>query len=159
MAKEVRIENTHFIYATNFEGDPKKDNYGSSDRKANIIIPTKEQADDLASVGFNVKVTKPKEGEEEGFVPIYFISAKANYDSEWPPKIYLVSGDAEPRLLDAQTVGMIDDIYVLNVNAILNPYWSERNKTWSLYIKIMYVEQDCNMGSRTDPFASVYRRG
>lgn len=150
----ISIENTRFIFATNFSGDPERDNYGNSDRKANIIIPTKEQADDLAEMGFNVRCTKPKEGEEEGFKPTYFVAIKANYDSEWPPKIYLVSGDAEAQELDETTVDRLDKVYVTNVNAVLNPYYSERNKTWSLYIKIMYVEQDVD----DDPFAARYAR-
>lgn len=150
----ITIENTRFIFTTNFSGDPERDNYGNSDRKANIIIPTKEQADDLAAAGFNVKCTKPKEGEEEGFVPTYFVSVKANYDSEWPPRIFLVCGDAEPELLTVDTVKRLDMIYITNVNAVLNPYYSQRNDTWSLYIKTMYVEQD----ETDDPFAARYRR-
>jgi hypothetical protein len=150
----ITIENTRFIFTTNFSGDPERDNYGNSDRKANIIIPTKEQADDLAAAGFNVKCTKPKEGEEEGFVPTYFVSVKANYDSEWPPRIFLVCGDSEPELLTVDTVKRLDMIYITNVNAVLNPYYSQRNDTWSLYIKTMYVEQD----ETDDPFAARYRR-
>lgn len=151
----ITIENTRFIFTTNFSGDPERDNYGNSDRKANIIIPTKEQADDLAAAGFNVKCTKPREGEEEGFIPTYFVSVKANYDSEWPPKIFLVCGNAEPELLTVDTVKRLDMVYVTNVNAVLNPYYSQRNDTWSLYIKTMYVEQD----ETDDPFAARYRRG
>lgn len=151
----VIIENTKFIFTTNFSGDPARDEaYHSSDRKANIIIPTEEQARALADMGFNVKCTKPREGEEEGFVPRYFVSVKANYGSEYPPNIYLVSGDAEPELLNEETVGRLDKVYILNVNAVLNPWYSERNRTWSLYIKTMYVEQDLE----SDPFASRYRR-
>ena len=54
----VAIENTKFIFMTNFSGDPKRDNFGSSRRKANLIIPTEEQAKDLADAGFKVKCTK-----------------------------------------------------------------------------------------------------
>lgn len=153
-SKIITIEDTRFIFATNFSGDPKKDAYGDRTRKGNIIIPTKEQADELAELGFNVKCTVPKEGEEEGFIPKYFIAVRINYDSEWPPKVYLVSGDSEPRLLDESTVNIIDNIYVTNVNVVLNTYYSERNDTWSLYVKTMYVEQDVD----DDPFAARYRR-
>lgn len=153
-SKIITIENTRFIFATNFSGDPERDTYGDDSRKANIIIPTKEQADDLAEQGFNVKRTSPKPGEEEGFVPAYFIAVRVNYNSEWPPKIYLVSGNSEPRLLDESTISTLDKIYVTNVNAVLNPYYSERNKTWSLYVKTMYVEQDVD----DDPFVARYRK-
>lgn len=150
----ITIEDTRFIFTTNFSGDPSRDSFGNDSRKADIIIPTKEQADDLAEQGFNVKCTKPKPGEEEGFVPTYFITIKVNYDSEWPPKIYLVSGEAEPRLLAEETIDILDKIYITNVNVVLNPYFSERNNRWSLYVKTMYVEQDVD----DDPFAARYRR-
>lgn len=150
----IFIENTRFIFNTNFSGDPDRDTYGSSDRKGNIIIPDHEQAMDLLHAGFNVKCTKPKPGEEEGFIPKYYVSIKVNYDTEWPPKVYLVSGDATPVLLDEESLGAIDNCYVLNVNATLNPYISKRTGKKSLYVKVMYVEQDVE----DDPFASRYRR-
>ena len=40
-SKIITIENTRFIFATNFSGDPERDTYGDDSRKANIIIPTK----------------------------------------------------------------------------------------------------------------------
>lgn len=148
----ICIENTRFIYTTNFSGDPDRDTFGSDARKANIIIPDHIQAMQLLDQGFNVKATKPKPGEEEGFVPTYFVSVSVNYDTDWQPKIYLVSGDAEPRLLDENSVGIIDKCYVLNVNAVLNPYFNQRTQRSSLYVRTMYVEQDLE----DDPFASRY---
>lgn len=150
----ISIENTNFIWRTNFSGDPERDTYGSDARQANIIIPDPEQAMQLIEEGFNVKSTKPREGEEEGFVPTYFVSIKVNYDTEWPPKIYLVSGDAEPVLLDERTISHLDRCYVLNVNAILNPYQNQRTGRSSLYVRTMYVEQDIE----DDPFAHRYAR-
>lgn len=149
----VFMEDTRFIFKTNFSGDPERDSYGSEERKANIIIPTEEQANELAAAGFNVKVTKPKEGAEEDFIPVYFISIKVSYESEWPPKIYLVVGDAEPRLLDGESIDTLDKIYITNVKAVLNPYYSRKNDRWSLYVKTLYVEQDIE----DDPYAASYR--
>lgn len=146
----IAIENTTFIFRTNFSGDPERDTYGSSERKANIIIPSKEQADELASKGFNVKATTPK---NEGDEPTYFVVIRVNYDSEWPPKIYLVSGDTEPRMLDVESIDILDKIYVTNVNAVLSPYLNPRTNRKSLYVRTMYVEQDID----EDPFASRYR--
>lgn len=153
--KLIYIENTKFIYRTNFSGDPERDSFGSETRKANIIIPDYEQARDLIDAGFNVKATRPKEGEEEGFVPTYFVSITVNYDADWPPKIYLVSGDAEPVLLDRESIDILDKCYVLNVNAVLNPYQNQRTGRSSLYVRTMYVEQDIE----DDPFAHRYRAG
>lgn len=154
MQKLIAIENTKFIFRTNFSGDPDRDTYGSDARRANIIIPDIEQAQYLIDQGFNVKVTKPREGMEEGFIPEYFVAIGVNYDSNWPPKIYLVSGDADPVLLDEQSINCLDMCQVHNVNVVLNPYQNQKTGRKSLYVRTMYVEQDIN----DDPFASRYRR-
>lgn len=153
--KLVCIEDTKFIYWTNFAGDPERDNFGSDVRKGNVIIPTIEQARELIDAGFNVRRTEPRPGEEEGFVPTYFVSVTANYNTNWPPKIYIVSGDSEPRLLDEDSLGVIDTCRVKNVNVVLNPYYNNRTHRNSLYVRTMYVEQDIE----SDPFASRYGRG
>lgn len=149
----ISIENTRFIFKTNFSGDPDRDTFGSDARKANIIIPDHIQAMELRDAGFNVKSTKPRPGEEEDFVPTYYVSVNINYDTAWPPRVYLVSGRAEPVLLDEESVGNIDKCYILNVNAVLNPYQNQRTGRKSLYVRTMYVEQDIE----ADPFAHRYR--
>lgn len=154
MQKLIAIENTKFIFRTNFSGDPDRDTYGSDARRANIIIPDINQAQQLIDQGFNVKVTKPRDGEEDGFVPEYFVAIGVNYDSNWPPKIYLVSGNAEPVLLDEESVSSLDMCQIQNVNVVLNPYTNQKTGRKSLYVRTMYVEQDLN----DDPFASRYRR-
>lgn len=152
--KLVSIEDTRFIFTTNFAGDPDRDTFGSDRRQCNIVIPDPQLADDLAREGFNVKETRPRPGEEEGFVPDYFVKVSMNYDSKWPPRIYLVSGDNEPRLLDEDSVGALDDMRVENVNVVLNKYYNERVRKYSLYVKTMYVEQRLE----DDPFAARYAR-
>lgn len=152
--KLISIENTRFIYRTNFSGDPERDTFGSDARRANIIIPSYQQAMDLLNAGFNVKQTKPRPGEEEGFEPEYFVAIGVNYDTNWPPKIYLVSGDANPVLLDETSVSTLDMIRVRNVDVVLNPYQNQRTGRSSLYVRTMYVVQDLE----DDPYANKYRR-
>lgn len=153
--KLVCIDDTKFIYWTNFAGNPERDNFGSDVRKGNVIIPTIEQARELIDAGFNVRRTEPRDGEEEGFVPTYFVSVTANYNTTWPPKIFLVSGDAEPVLLDAESVGIIDTVRVKNVNVVLNPYYNSKTHRASLYVRTMYVEKDVE----SDPYADRYNWG
>ena len=150
----MSIENTKFIFRTNFSGDPERDTFGSEARKANIIIPDYDQAMEMRARGFNVKETRPKPGEEEDFEPSYFVAINVNYDTNWPPKIYLVSGDAVPVLLDADTIDILDKCYVLNVDVVLNPYCNQRTGKSSLYVRTMYVTQDVE----DDPFAQRYMR-
>lgn len=148
----VIIEGAKFIYDTNFSGDPKRDRFGNTQRKANLVIPNIDQARQLIDEGYNVKLTKPREGEEEGFVPRYYVCIKANYDSPWPPKVYLVTEEDNATLLDAESVSVIDDMWVESVNAVLNPYEGPNGK--SLYVKSMEVFQKVD----DDPISSKYSK-
>lgn len=150
----IVIDDTKFIFQTNFAGDPNNDRFRSPKRRGNIIIPDPAMAMVLLDRGFKVKQTKPRPGEdEEDFVPTYYISVMLNYNSEWPPEVYLVSGpNAQPVLLNADTVGIIDKCYVLRVRVALNPYENATTGIKSMYVKTMYVEQDV----ADDPFAHIY---
>lgn len=148
--KVVSIENTRFIFETNFSGDPRRDKFGSDKRYANIIVP-EEIAEELTDEGFNVRHTDPKDDEYE---KTYFVRATVNYDSKFPPRIFLVSGDNPPELLDVESVGVIDTMYIRNVNVILSKYYNAKMDKWSLYVRTMYVEQELD----DDPFAARYRR-
>lgn len=152
--KLISLEDTNFIWRTNFSGDPERDSFGNDARQASIIIPDPELAEELLAEGYNIKKTNPREGEEEGFEPRYYTTIKVNYDSFSPPCIYLVSGDADPLMLDEESISILDRCQVLNVNAILNPYENSRTGRKSLYVRTMYVEQDV----ADDPFAARYAR-
>lgn len=148
----IILENTRFIYDTNFAGDPMRDRFKSTQRRANVIIPDPAIAHQMIDDGFNVKQTVPREGEEEGFIPTYFVSVVINYESKFPPRIFLVVGDSEPVLLDAESVAVLDTIRASNVDVFLNPRVWDRGKT--LYVNTMYVTQDLT----ADPFAMKYLR-
>lgn len=152
--KFISIENTRPIFVPNFSGDPERDRFGSNARQVNLVIPDPEQALDLRDAGFNVKETKPREDDGDDFEPVYYVNVKLNYNSDYPPRVYLVSGDADPVLLDEESVDMLDRCYILNINAVLNPYYNQRTDRKSLYVRTMYVEQDIE----EDPFASRYIR-
>ena len=52
----VIVENGKFIFDTNFAGDPKKDRFGSDERKANLVIPDIDLARELIDDGFNIRL-------------------------------------------------------------------------------------------------------
>lgn len=146
----VIIENTRFIFDTNFSGENDQ-RFHSTTRKGNVIIPDENQAQELIAAGFNVKQTKPREGEEEEFIPRYFVSVIANYNSEFPPKIWLDRQDGnEPVLLDGESVGILDKMWIEKVDVCCNIYEGRNGN--SLYIKSMAVTQHVNM----DPIAARY---
>lgn len=148
----VIVENGKFIFDTNFAGDPKKDRFGSDERKANLVIPDIDLARELIDDGFNIRLTKPRVGEEEGFVPRYFVKVKLNYKSTWPPTVYLVTDEDKSVLLDEESVACLDDIWVDRVNAVLNRYEGPNGK--SLYVKSMEVYQKFD----DDPISAKYRK-
>lgn len=135
----VIIEDTKFIFNTNFSGDPKRDRFGSQQRRGNIVIPDIDLARQLIDEGYNVKMTRPRDGEEEGFVPRYFIAVKVNYDSKMPPKVFLITEEDRAVLLNSETIGNIDDMWIEKVNVVLNRYKGLNGK--SLYVKSMEVFQ------------------
>ena len=161
IGRTIAVDDTRFIFQTNFAGDPAKDRFADSRRKANLLIPDPEQAKDLIKAGFKVRETRPRPDEDpEEFMPEYFVTALLKYRNragqpvKYPPKVYLVSGSNEPVLLDEESVGCIDQMRVKNVNVILNPYeYDPVNNGLSLYIRTMYVEQDLD----DDPYAARYR--
>lgn len=160
-SRVIPVDNTRFIFATNFSGNPEEDRFGDARRKANIVIPDPEQAKDLMKAGFKVRQTRPRQDDDpEEFQPEFFVSALLKYRGKggvpvkYPPKVFLVSGDNEPVLLDEESVACIDTMKVKNVNVILNPYEYDKNGGMNLYIRTMYVEQDMD----DDPYAALYRR-
>lgn len=161
IGRTIAIDDTRFIFQTNFAGDPTRDRFADSRRKANLLIPDPEQAKDLIKAGYKVRETKPRPDDDpEEFIPEYFVQAVLKYRNragqpvKYPPKVYLVSGRNEPVLLDEDSVACIDNMRVKNVNVILNSYeYDPVNNGLSLYIRTMYVEQDLD----DDPYAARYR--
>lgn len=162
IGRTIAVDDTRFIFQTNFSGDPARDRFADARRKASLIIPDPEQAKDLIKAGFRVRETRPRQDDDPNdFVPEYYVTILLKYRNrknelvKYPPKVYLVSGDNEPVLLDEESVSCIDQMRIKNVNVILNPYeYDPVNNGLSLYIRTMYVEQDLD----DDPYAARYRR-
>lgn len=151
----VEFENTHFIFQTNFSGDPNRDRFGSNRRKVNIVIPTKQMADDLASRGINVRQTRPKPDRvyEDGFDVTYFVTVIIYMESKWPPRIYWVTPAGNCIEMDVNTISQMDYIRVKKVDCLCKMVEKKNNPgEYSLYANIMYVTQDMN----PDPFYERY---
>ena len=161
------IENTRFAYRTNLAGDPTRSKYADDRRMATFILPDC-LVEDMASNGVRIKQTRPGRNHPnpEEFEPENFVQAQAKFRNragemvKFPPKIYLVCGDNEPKLLDEEDLELIDRIPVKNVKVVLNEYRRTPSDPPSLYIRTMYVEQDMDADIydyNYDPFASEYR--
>lgn len=162
MDKRITIDNTKFIFATNFSGNPANDRFADGRRKCNILIPDPEQARDMMKQGIKVRETQPRPDDDPNeFVPDYFVTAVLKFEDrmgnpvKYPPKVYLVVDDNPPVLLNEDTIDILDQIRAKNVNVILNAYeYDPVNHFKSLYIRTMYVEQDMD----DDPYAARYAR-
>lgn len=158
--RTINVDDTRFIFRTNFAGDPEKDRFGDSRRKACLIIPDVEQAKDIMKMGFKVNQTKPRVNDDpENFQPEYYVTILLQYRKrnnepvKYPPKVWLVQDNGSKVMLDEESAAMIDDIRVKNVNVVLServygPGENDRN----LYVRTMYVEQRMD----DDPYAARY---
>ena len=134
-ARGVRILGTNLIYARNFEGNPQKDRFRANYRHANIIIPDSDFAQILLEdYHVNVKITKPyidpDTGEQDpNFEPRYFTDFVVNFDSKFPPLIYLVEEGQKPVQLDPDSVSILDGtpqmpFRIKNVDGEFNLHYS-----------------------------------
>lgn len=153
----VNIDDTRFIYATNFSGDPERDRFGGKTRRVNVVVPTEELAHHLMDMGVAVCQTKPNPERvyDEPFVPTYFVRVTINLASKWPPHIYWITTTGRRLLCNEDTIGQLDFIRVKNV--CLQAKLVEKKNfpgEYTLYADVMYVEQDAD----TDPYAARYAR-
>ena len=82
--QKVNIDDTNFIFTTNFSGDPNRDRFGSTMRRVNVIVPTAEKARELEDLGVTVKQTKPNPERtyDEPFMPTLFVPVNIKIDSK-----------------------------------------------------------------------------
>lgn len=130
----------------NFRGEGDKFNR-EGDRNFVLIIPTEEIADALTKEGWNVKIRDPR---EEGDTPFMYLPVKVKFNDRGP-QVYLVTGGRRNRL-DEETVAMLDDIDIINVNLDIRPYdWEVNGKTGrTAYLQAIEVFQEI------DRFAARY---
>ncbi len=160
--KQIVIDNTQFIFKTNFAGDPEKNGkFGGTDRRCNIVIPTQELADEISQIGLEVKMYESVDPDTGETKTTLFLPAKLAYRNKdgslkyKQPSVYVVYNDGKPQAKDEDTVGSIDKERVLNVRVSVNPWFYEVTGKWYAYINVMYVVCDAN----EDPFAADYYGG
>lgn len=155
--QKVNIDDTRFIFTTNFSGDQSRDRFGSDARRVNVVIPSQELVNHLIALGVKVKQTKPNPEYtyDEPYVPTSYVPITINMKSQWPPHVYWITTTGKRLLCDVDTIGHLDFIRVKNVCVQANLV-EKRNSPgeYSLYADVMYVEQDAD----PDPYAERYAR-
>ena len=150
----IVLENTRFLHQPHWSGKIDA-NHRYPVRSGPIIINDPNLAAEMIMAGCDIRQTVPREGEEEGFVPQYFVYAKMRYAGEGgctvDPNVYLVS-NGRRILLDRETVGQIDDIRIDHVNVVLNVWSRDPGTPPSVYVRTMY----CYQALADDPWAKNF---
>lgn len=133
----LQIDGARIVYR-NFSGRASKYNR-EGDRNFALVIPNQDMADALVNEGWNVKIKPPR---EDGDDPFMYLPIKIKFNDRGP-HIYLKSGKAKNKL-DEESVGILDDVYILNVDLDIRPYdWEVNGKEGrTAYLQSMEVTQD-----------------
>ena len=122
----VQIDDARIIYR-NFAGAPSKFNR-EGDRNFAVVIDDQDIAEALTEKGWNVKIKPPR---EEGDEPFMFLPVKVKFNDRGP-KVYLQNslGGRNRVTLDEDTVGILDNVDITNVDLDIRPYdWDVQGKT------------------------------
>lgn len=141
----LNIDEAKIIFR-NFEGRGDKFNR-EGDRNFAVVIPTEDLADRLVKDGWNVKI-KPSRDDQE--MPFMYLPVKIKFNDRGP-NCYLVTAGKANRL-DEESIGILDDVDILNVNLDIRPYdWEVNGKAGrTAYLQGIEVIQ------RVDRFAARY---
>ena len=136
----VQIDDARIIYR-NFAGAPSKFNR-EGDRNFAVVIDDQDIAEALTEKGWNVKIKPPREEEDE---PFMFLPVKVKFNDRGP-KVYLQNslGGRNRVTLDEDTVGILDNVDIINVDLDIRPYdWDVQGKTGrTAYLQSICVTQE-----------------
>lgn len=142
---EIIIEGAKIIFR-NFSGEETKFNRRGN-RNFCVIIEDPDQAQKLAEDGWNVKILRPRDEDDES---THYIQVSVSFDNI-PPRVLMITRRNKVELTD-ESIGTLDFAEFTNVDLILRGYnWEVNGKTGvKAYLKAMYVTIN------EDPLAEKY---
>lgn len=127
----------------NFRGEATQYN-AQGDRSFAVILPP-DVAQQMERDGWNVKQTKPREGDDgEQIGQEYFLKVQVSYKNK-PPRIIMLTSRGR-TVISEELVEMLDYADIEKADLIVNPYHYDigGRKGISAYLKSMYltIEED-----------------
>lgn len=132
----VIMEGVQIIFR-NFAG--KEGQYNrEGDRNFAVLLDDKT-ADMMSEDGWNVKMLKPRDDDEEDSPPKPYLPVAVNFRGR-PPRIVMITTHNRTTLDESQ-VETLDWVDILNVDLIVRPYeWTVNGKTGiKAYLQSMYI--------------------
>ena len=140
---DLSVEGAAIIYK-NFSGNPTNVNPSGGKRTFALVVP-QSVADDLVAEGWNVKQKAPA---EEGDEPMFYTEIVVNMNSQYPPKLHLLtkSGERESIIdLDENTINELDRNALTDIVMTIRPYqhgrYNAAGSTVKGYLQSMFATQ------------------
>jgi hypothetical protein len=136
--ESVVLEDVNLIFR-NFAGREGMYNR-EGDRNFAVELPA-DVAKEMAANGWNVKLRKRRDDEEEED-PQPYISVAVNFKGRFPPTIKMIgSKSGRSTQLDEETVEILDYVDILQTDLIISPYdWAVSGNTGrKAYLRSLYV--------------------
>jgi hypothetical protein len=132
----VLMEGVRIIFR-NFAG--KEGQYNREGDRNFAVLLDEKTAEMMDADGWNVKMLKPREDDDENTAPQPYLPVAVNYRGR-PPRIVLITS-RNRTTLDESQVETLDWVDILNVDLIVRPYeWTVNGKSGiKAYLQSMYI--------------------
>lgn len=126
----VKFDDAHVIWK-NFEGRDERGYNKDHKRTFNIVINNPKAIQRMLDDGWNLKMLKPRDEEEEQN-PSYALPVEVKYDSdhEWMnPTIEMITRTAH-TVVSEDNVGLLDHAHIGKWNIVVRPYpWNVNGRS------------------------------